>query len=588
MRGNRAHSGSLRQVARAAHLFPVGVRAASGLVLALATCAYGQQPPAPPKPSPALRAAIRLYDAQQYLPASQRLEELLQEEPQEPRVPYYLALCYEKLNRPDDAIVQLQQARNLDPNGHMVATADFQTVLERLSKAAAQAHAQESKSTLAQAQALIAKGDPVSALSLLYDAQRLRPEDAAVRYQIGLVYLALGWHQQALAALEMAKQLDPRLSFATSEEFAQKMEQARAKAEPSPAARDPARATKLLTQAKAEYATGNVETALSHLLEARSADPTRAETYYQLGLCYFALERNEQARAALLAAQELDPGISFASKEEFREVMRKLGAPPEAAAALPLYPSAEAKPARPLDFAGALHLMRRSAGGVFNFALKPFLAVGALEVLQHSVGALNRRGLRIYLVILDSAMEMTPAQFTERAADQLPLSHGRQIITMDDSTIACASGDLPASAVETLLERAQRAFVGEPEVAALELIRSLAQRSLALRRKAALRRAAFALLPVLLLLWGALAWHRRCAREDTQLARLRARVEWMLYRARGHLPPADPAEARFQRAQQLFEEAAAATSRKQALALLREALPLAEESARQAEEHSGA
>lgn len=548
---------------------------------------YAQPKPNPPvsRPSPALRAAIRLFQTQQYAPAATELEALLQKEPQEPRVPYYLAQCYEKLTRPDDAVVQWQRARNLDPEAAVIPAADFQKLLDRLTTAAAQAHAQESKSTLAQAEGMIAKGDPITALSLLYDVRRLQPESAAVRYRIGLAYLALGWQRQALAAFEKAKQLDPNISFAAREEFTQKVQEAQTKAQPSPAPLDVARATQLLTQAKSEYAAGNAESALSHLLEARSADPLRAETYYQLGLCYFALERTEQARASLLAAQELDPKITFAPKEEFRAVMRKLGAPPTVPTAPPM-PSPEIKPAKPLDFAGALTLMRHSTGGVFNFALKAALPVGGLEVVQQSAAVLNRQGAHIYVAILDSAMEMTAAQFVQRAADQLPLGRGRQIIALDESAIACASGDVPLAEVQSLLRKAQEAFRREPDVAALQLMRSLADRSLALRREGARRRLLLAAPAVLVLAW--LGWHlyQRRAREEARLARLRARVEWMLYRAKDRLPQTAPAQERYQRAQGLFQQAAAAQTRSEALLLLSEALPLAEEAAREAEEQS--
>ena len=553
------------------------------VVLCLASGARSEQPrPAPP--SPALRAAIRLYQAQQYQQAAQDLEALRQKEPQEARAPYYLALCYEKLGRPDDAIVQLQAARNLDPTGTLVSSADFQTTLDRLQKAAAQAHTQETGSALEQARQKISEGDPISGLSLLYDAQRLRPRDAAVRYQIGQAYLALGWHRQALAAFEKAKELDPKVGFAPPDEFAAKMEEAKAKAEPPPAPHDVARAKNLLGQAKTQYGSGNVEAALSLLLEARGADPLLPEVYYQLGLCYFALERMDQARAALQAAQELDPSVSFAPKAEFRDLLRRLGPAPSAPTEIPAPPIAAAQPARPLDFEGALNLMRHSAGGVFNLALKPYMPAGALEALQHLVGVLNNRGLRVYAVVLDPEGGLSAQQFADRAAERLGLGRGREIIAIDPHSIACASGDLPALEVQSLVREARLTFQREPHVAALELTRSLGERSLALRRRGILRRLLIVVPVLLLLLWALWMVRRRSLREQAHLARLRARVEWMLYRAKGRLPAAETAQARFQRAQQLFDQAGAAESREEAIALLSEALPLAEECAREAEE----
>jgi len=481
---------------------------------------------------------------------------------------------------------QMQTARNLDPYFKVLPRQEFEAHLARLQKEWDQARQAHKQSALQKGEEALAKGDPITALSHLYDAQRLEPSNARVRYLTGLACLALGWSQPALNAFEKARSLDPKLSFVARAEWEAKLAEAKAGAQQvGPAQAEVARARQLRQQAEQQLGKGEAEAALSSLQLARSLNPEDPATYYSLARCYLALERFAAARAALEAAKELDPRLHFAAREEFARVEKEIQekAPPPTVAPPPP-PPPPAPPTRPLDFDDAIKALRRGPALVADFSTRTPLRNGDRSALQRIVEQGRAQDVALRFAVIDREMKLPAASFAEQAAAELGLKRGELLIVADETTLAAVSGDLPRSEIAGLLGEARATFRQDRIVAMLQLAHALIERvqETTARRRWLARLLTFAL-TVASLTAIALPLRRRWLATRSR-QRVEARTQFLFQQVERLLAACAPESVpkatldRWWRAQSLLDTAkrlppaAAANNLHEAAALLEECL----------------
>lgn len=189
-----------------------------------------------------------------------------------------------RLHRPLDAVAQFERAARLRPTAEVV---------------------------LEQALAEREAGHPAAAETALLRARQLRPDDAQIAYQLGLVCLEQGHLAQAEGELEAGLQLEPDHPGILA--ALGRIQAARHEWEPACAffrraiAARPDDAGAYLELGRALMALHRLKEATRALEQAVALAPLSAESHVALGMCYHAQGKRHQARDAMRQAIELDP-----------------------------------------------------------------------------------------------------------------------------------------------------------------------------------------------------------------------------------------------------------------------------------------
>lgn len=180
-----------------------------------------------------------------------------------------LGLLYVQMNRPGDAIPELQEALRLDPTRDDAASALVGVWRE-------------------QARAAVSSGNPEKALSLLIPARKLTPADPEVQFDFGMVALRMSLLPDAIGAFQQTLKLrsnDPSALYGLGRAYMglSKFNDARQQFAHYVEVRP--------EDATGHYALGMTLSALQHSQEARSEyaksiaiTPVQTESYFRLGL----------------------------------------------------------------------------------------------------------------------------------------------------------------------------------------------------------------------------------------------------------------------------------------------------------------
>ena len=163
------------------------------------------------------------YNNQDYLNAAQTFKAALREEPGDYMSRYFLASCYEFMNRPQEAIEEYRTTL-ITMSNSMEGKGDIQT-RQKVAAAMASAIAKEAdhsgdiavierqqprtvENALMLARIYRQTGDADTAITRYEEAQTIDPKDAIVAKEYGLYLLQLGQTQKADAQLRAAYALN--------------------------------------------------------------------------------------------------------------------------------------------------------------------------------------------------------------------------------------------------------------------------------------------------------------------------------------------------------------------------------------------